>query len=71
MKIGPIERDLRMGSDHPIIWTRCLGRGRTLYSALGHEAAAWTTEAEHTQMIAAGIEWLLERPASGCQIGSR
>jgi type 1 glutamine amidotransferase len=27
--------DLRMG-DHPIAWTKCLGKGRMFYSAIGH-----------------------------------
>lgn len=29
-------QDLRMGDDHPIAWSRCVGRGRALYTAIGH-----------------------------------
>ena len=34
------ETDIRMG-DHPIVWWRCLGRGRALYSTLGHWSSAY------------------------------
>lgn len=37
-------RDLRMGDDHLILWTRCLGEGRTFFSAMGHRAAAYEEE---------------------------
>ncbi len=29
-------QDLRMGDDHPIVWTRCVGQGRSFYTAIGH-----------------------------------
>lgn len=33
--IGMVGQTLQMG-DHPIAWTRCVGRGRMVYSAIGH-----------------------------------
>jgi len=27
---------LRMGEDHPIAWSRCVGQGRSFYTAIGH-----------------------------------
>ena len=47
--------DLRMG-DHPLIWERCVGKGRVFYSALGHQASAYA-EPKHLQMIDRAIQW--------------
>lgn len=52
------DRDLSMG-DHPIAWSRCVGKGRSLYSALGHEAAAFE-QAEHRQLLVSSVAWLLQ-----------
>ena len=27
---------LDMGADHPLAWTKCIGKGRMFYSAIGH-----------------------------------
>ena len=34
--VGRGGQDLRMGEDHPIAWTKCVGKGRAMYSAIGH-----------------------------------
>lgn len=39
-----MEQDLSMGDDHPILWTNCVGQGRTIYSSLGHQAVAYETQ---------------------------
>lgn len=54
---------LAMG-DHPLIWTRCIGKGRAIYSALGHSAETYE-EPLHLQMLAGAIAWAagLEGPA--------
>ncbi len=70
MKIFVIERDLRMGDDHPIIWSHCLGRGRALYSALGHRAAAYQ-EPTHLRLLAQAIDWVRRTPAEGCRVPRR
>jgi type 1 glutamine amidotransferase len=67
MKIGFFERDLAMGEDHPIVWSHCIGRGRAIYSALGHGAEAYE-EPGHLGLLGNAIEWLAERPATGCLI---
>lgn len=56
--------DIRMGKDHPMIWTHCPGRGRAFYSALGHQPAAYS-EPAHLRMIEGAIAWAagLEGPA--------
>ena len=52
--------DLRMGADHPIIWTACPGAGRSFYSALGHEAATYGMP-QHADMLEAAIAWAADR----------
>ena len=49
-------QDLRMGRDHPIIWTACPGAGRSFYSALGHGAETYARE-EHVRMLEGALAW--------------
>ena len=49
-------KDIRMGADHPLVWSHCVGKGRALYSALGHTAASYE-EPEHQQLLAGAISW--------------
>jgi hypothetical protein len=58
------ETDLRMG-DHPILWTRCIGRGRTLYSAMGHAAEAYETP-ELQALLEGAVAWAARVEGSGC-----
>ncbi len=67
MKIAILDRDLGMGEDHPIIWTHCIGRGRVLYSALGHQPEAYA-EPDHLVFLEESIAWLMSTPPSGCAI---
>jgi hypothetical protein len=47
--------DAPMG-DHPIAWCHCVGRGRALYSALGHQASAFA-EPEQRAFLAGALAW--------------
>ena len=49
---------LAMGSDHPVVWNRCVDRGRSFYSALGHTADSYREDAM-IEMIDGGISWAL------------
>ncbi len=54
------QEDLRMGpepSDHPIVWARCPGEGRIVYSALGHKADAYDVEA-HRTLLTNALAWV-------------
>lgn len=54
--------DLKMG-DHPIAWTRCVGRGRVFYSAIGHRPERYA-DAVYVQMLEQAIGWaMLEKRA--------
>lgn len=49
---------LSMGDDHPIIWNRCVGEGRSFYSALGHTDESYAEDGVRS-VIAGGISWAM------------
>ncbi len=61
-------RDLRMG-DHPVVWSNCIGEGRTVYTAMGHKAEAFE-QAQFRQLIGNALAWLIEAPSEGCSAQS-
>jgi uncharacterized protein len=63
-----VDKDLRMGKDHPIVWTHCVGKGRAIYSALGHRAESYA-EPKHLAMIAGAISWAAGIEGSECVAG--
>ncbi len=38
------DKNFGMGKDHPVAWYRLTGRGRTFYTSIGHDEAAWKQE---------------------------
>ena len=62
------DRDLRMGSDHPIAWTRCVGDGRSFFSAIGHRPEGYS-EPHYVQVLEAGIGWAAGDGATRCERG--
>jgi type 1 glutamine amidotransferase len=63
--MGP-ERDLRM-KDHPIVWWRCIGSGRAVYSAMGHWGEAYATP-NYARLLQNAVEWAGEDSASECGV---
>lgn len=61
-------KDIRMGRDHPMVWTHCVGDGRAFYSALGHLASTYS-EPQHRQMIGGAIAWVAGLEGSRCAAG--
>ena len=52
--------DLRMGpepSDHPIVWARCPGEGRVVYSAIGHKAETYD-DPDHQRLLLNALDWV-------------
>lgn len=47
---------LTMGDDHPIVWNRCVGEGRSFYNAMGHTAQSYAEDGMRS-LIAGGIAW--------------
>lgn len=58
-------QDLRMGKDHPMVWWHCVGKGRALYSALGHKPEYYV-EPEHQAMLKGAISWAMRQDGEGC-----
>ena len=63
--IGPFDTKLAMGKDHPIIWSRCVGKGRVFYTALGHTAASFS-EPENVGVLTGALEWAMRLKGGGC-----
>jgi uncharacterized protein len=57
-------QDLRMG-DHPIAWTRCIGRGRSFYSAIGHRPESYA-EPHHVRLLEQAIVWAAGQGQTQC-----
>lgn len=60
-----MDRDLRMGDDHPVVWSRCLGLGRTFFSALGHLEAAYQRP-EMKSLLGGAISWAAGGEGPAC-----
>jgi type 1 glutamine amidotransferase len=65
---GIFETDLRMGEDHPVVWSHCVGRGRVFYSALGHQAKSYALP-EIEGMLEGAVRWAARRAGEGCDEG--
>lgn len=61
-------KDLRMG-DHPIAWTRCVGRGRSFYSAIGHRPENYS-DPNSIALLEGGIAWATGLTSSDCRTAS-
>ena len=60
-------KDIRMG-DHPIVWVHCVGNGRAFYSAMGHEASAYS-EPQHLQLLEGAMAWAAGVEGTRCENG--
>lgn len=57
--VGMANLDLRMG-DHPLAWSKCVGKGKAFYSAIGHRAESYT-QPQNVQMLENALEWAANR----------
>lgn len=62
---GMAGQNLRMG-DHPIAWTRCVGRGRMFYSAIGHRPETYS-EPHYVEILDRAIAWAAQGRRGRCQ----
>jgi type 1 glutamine amidotransferase len=67
--VGIMKQNLRMG-DHPIAWTRCVGRGRSFYSAIGHRPQTYS-DASYRTMLESAIAWAAAGKACAPPAASR
>jgi len=62
--LGDINEDgapiSKMGKDHPIVWTNCVGKGKAFYSAMGHKGK-YFLEPLHMDLIKSGILWASDK----------
>jgi uncharacterized protein len=65
-QVGMFNSSLSMGKDHPIVWWHCQGQGRALYSALGHNASAYSEPAYGT-LLKGAVNWALKKEGNGCE----
>jgi uncharacterized protein len=65
---GRFGTNITMGADHPIVWTRCVGNGRSFYSAIGHRPQVYAIS--HTQkLIEDAVPWAAGKGKSICRAG--
>ncbi len=57
-------RDLRMG-DHPVVWSNCVGSGRSLYSTMGHRGMAFDVP-EIKRILENGLKWVMGLTGEAC-----
>jgi type 1 glutamine amidotransferase len=50
-------RDLRMG-DHPVVWSNCVGEGRSVYATMGHRAEAFV-QPQVRAILDNALAWLM------------
>lgn len=60
-------QNLRMGVDHPIVWSQCVGKGRAMYSAIGHRPEVYQV-AENMMLLKGGLVWTAGQGKTRCAI---
>ncbi|CAA0123504.1 Uncharacterised protein [Halioglobus japonicus] len=56
--------DLRMG-DHPVVWTNCIGKGKSVYAAMGHRAEAFE-QPQNRRLLENTLTWLMDTRGQAC-----
>lgn len=59
---GRFGEPLDMGADHPLAWTRCIGKGRMFYSAIGHMPETYS-QPQNVAMLEDAIGWAAKKGA--------
>lgn len=68
--VGRGGQKLAMGADHPIAWQRCLGSGRSFYSAIGHRPEVYS-DPRHLRLLADAIRWAAGKGETLCRAGKQ
>lgn len=56
---------LAMGKDHPIAWKKCVAKGKSFYSAIGHMPEAYD-DPNAVKLLERGIAWVAGMEKGGC-----
>ncbi|MDG2004904.1 MAG: ThuA domain-containing protein [Novosphingobium sp.] len=59
-------QQLRMGDDHPIAWSKIIGKGRSFYSAIGHMPETYTHPL-YNRMLEDAIAWVARISKVSCE----
>jgi type 1 glutamine amidotransferase len=59
---GMMGQNLRMGDDHPLAWSKCIGKGRMFYSAIGHRPETYS-DPRYVAMLEDAIGWATAKGA--------
>jgi uncharacterized protein len=54
--------------DHPIAWTKCIGDGRSFYSAIGHRPETYS-EPHNVRLLEHAIVWAADGADVSCKPG--
>jgi len=57
--------NIAMGDDHPIAWARCVNKGRSFYSAIGHLPEVYS-DPHHKAMLLRAVMWASGDVGSHC-----
>lgn len=68
--VGRGGQQLAMGADHPIAWTRCIGNGRSFYSAIGHRPEVYA-DPRHRRLIEDAVRWAAGKGKTRCLAGKQ
>ena len=60
--------DIAMGDDHPVAWTKCVGAGRSFYSAIGHQSSVYG-DRNYSKLIENALLWTGGKSGSVCSNG--
>jgi type 1 glutamine amidotransferase len=66
-QVGMGGQNLHMG-DHPIAWSRCIGDGRSFYSAIGHRPEGYS-EPHNVKLMEHAILWAAGAGETRCRKG--
>ena len=50
------DKNFGMGKDHPVAWSHTVGKGKTFYTSIGHDATAWQQK-PFVKMLENAIIW--------------
>ena len=56
-----------MGDDHPIAWSRVIGKGRMFYSAIGHLPETYDNP-NYVRMLEEAIGWTIGEDECTCEV---
>ena len=59
-------KTLAMGDDHPLVWSHCVGKGRAMYSAIGHRKEVYDAD-NYIRLLKNGLQWTSGQGEDSCR----